>query len=140
MPLALRDDTRIEYSSGNRNAPGDPFGEVILSLSADGRARIDNRIATLHRVWEGRVAQATLQRALVLLDRAGFPRVAAHPIPAGSSLRVVRITSGGEETRNLPIAWHATSSMPEYREAFQLLDSIVVELSQKTLGEDPKLT
>lgn len=37
--------------------------------------------------------------------------------------------TGGSEVRNYPVEWHAAMEMPGSREAFRLLDSIVVELS-----------
>lgn len=130
IAMLIQEPFRLVYTFGDAYDPGNRHGSVVLQLFGDGRALLDNAFGgAFTKSWEGLVERPTLERVIAQLDGASFPRVADHPIPIGSTLRVILIQSGAEEMHNAPIAWAAGAEMPGYREAFAILDSLVAELS-----------
>lgn len=130
IAMLIQEPFRLVYTFGDAYDPGNRHGSVVLQLFGDGRALLDNAFGgAFTKSWEGLVERPTLERILAQLDGASFPRVADHPIPIGSTLRVILIQSGAEEMHNAPIAWAAGAEMPGYREAFAILDSLAAELS-----------
>lgn len=128
VSLELRPDHVIVYTTGNAHSPSDPFGEIRLTLHADGRARLENDGRAGARAWDGRVEVTQLQGLLGALAAAGFPAVRQHAIPAGSSLRVITVEAEGREGQTFPIAYHVPAEVG-YGPVFAVLDALVASLS-----------
>lgn len=125
--------TRLRYTTGSAHSPGDPFGLTDLAIAGDGSATLDVHHRGTVRSWAGTVGQATIDTVDTQLAEAGFPVVEPHPLPAGSSLRVLQ-RGEGDDVQVARIAFHAARKMKGYGEAFALLDALVVALTQ---GEVP---
>ena len=122
----------LYYGTGNENAPGDPFGRTELTLSDDGSARLEHRHIGRHRAWTGKVDPAQVDAVHSALETAGFPRVAPHPIPGGSTMRELAV---GDE--RVLIEWYAVEDMPGYKEAFEILDSLTRQMSGDSVQATP---
>lgn len=130
--LVLADDLTLVYTCGTEYDPSDPFGRSTLTLHADGRLRLDNRARGAARGWTAVVGSDTVERLVALLNAAGFPVVPTRPIAPGST-RTLLVQSRGQEFRSPLIGFHEVERMPEYRQVFHLLDSLIVGASQETL-------
>jgi hypothetical protein len=119
---------RLAYSVGNEHNPGNPFGRSELTIEPDGAARLDHFQLGQQQAWIGRVTPAALDRLRSALERAGFPNVPDHPLPAGSSVRALRAESEGA-SRAASLEWHAARKLPGYDEAFPIIDAIVHQMS-----------
>ena len=127
----LRRD-RIAYSVGSESNPGDPFGRSQLVIEADGQARLDQHTRSGHTAWTGRVTAPALDQLWRALEEAAFPAMPDHRVPPGSALRALKI--GIEPAaKSVYIAWHASGTMPGYRDAFWILDSIIRQLSEDSV-------
>jgi hypothetical protein len=135
MELTLGEPFRLVYQSGNEHNPGDAIGLVVLTIEGDGGVRIDNRArgGLIEAHFQGTTDRSVIERILGHLREGGYPEVPRHAIPAGSALRTISIQSGTEESHCFPTAWHGVDALPGYREAYQLLDSIVTEVSRGKL-------
>lgn len=126
---------RLTYSIGNEHNPVDPFGRSHLVVEPDGGAQLDHygRLGQ-HRAWTGRVEPAALQRLWSALQRAGFPSVADHhPLPPDAA--ICRLTAEAGDVRQIAdVPWHAARGLPGYDEAVAILESIVRQLSEDTVG------
>jgi hypothetical protein len=118
---------RLTYIAGNEHDPADPFGRHVLTIEGEA-AHLDHTSRTGTRKWSGPAAPAVLDRLWAALARAGFPAVAAHPIPAGATMRVLEMGEG-DTRQTASIEWHAATQQPGYDEAFQILDSIMDAIS-----------
>ena len=127
---------RIEYSVGNKNNLGDPWGGRSLTIEPDGRARLDQDTLGGVFTWTGIAAASALDRLWAALEEADFPAVADHSTPAGSATRALRIGAGAE-SRVAYIAYHAVDTMPGYGTAFMLLDTIIRQISQDMVKVAP---
>lgn len=133
MQLSIGDPFRLVYTSGNEHNPGDPVGSVALTIDGDGTVSVVNRSRGVERQWSGTTERSVIERILGHLQEAGFPAVPPHRIPPGSSLRRISIESAGATSSNFPTEWNAGATMAGYREAYQLLDSIVTEVTERQL-------
>jgi hypothetical protein len=122
---------RIYYQVGSEHNPGDPFGRSDLVIETDGRAQLDQYTRAGHSVWIGKVAASALDTFWAALEQAGFPQFPHHPVPGGSAIRDLNV--GGPERKSAYIAYHAAESMPGYDVAFQVLDTIIRQLSEDTV-------
>jgi hypothetical protein len=123
---------RIDYSAGNEHAPSNPWGRTDLSIEPDGKASLEHRRLGRYRAWRGSVDAATVTRVHDALAKVGFPDVPPHPVAAGATIRVLTFVEG-ERQRTAMVAWHAAKDLPGYAEAFEVLDSIVRQLSEDTV-------
>lgn len=124
---------RLSYRFGNENNPCNPFGRAELVIEPDGAARLDHYgLGGAHRSWSGQVATGVLDRIQAALERGGFPNVPPHPLPPDSTMRNLDI-GAGESKRSMMIEWHAAAKVPDYAEAFGMLDAIIRQLSEDTL-------
>jgi len=124
---------RVEYSVGNEHNPTDPFGRSELAIATDGTARLDHYAAGgAHRAWSGRVAADALDRMWAGLERARFPEAPDEDLPAGASLRTLRVGNA-----SAVLEWHATAKLAGYSDAFDVLDAIVRQLSGDTVQATP---
>ena len=128
---------RLEYSAGNANDPGDPFGHTLLLLQPDGSAQMINEYVGKQTMWSAKVEPATVQEIWAALARGGFPKIPDHEIPGGSSMRMVNAVYPDGEHDIGYIAWHAGPKMPGFGEAFAMLDSIVRQISEDTIQATP---
>jgi hypothetical protein len=136
-PLAVPPHgVRYEYATGLENAPSDPFGRTELAIEPDGAARLDHRHVGRHRAWTARVDPQVLERLQATLERAGFPNVASHPVPAGAAIRTLVAERHGVR-EGVHVAWHAAKDLPGYDEAFAILDSLVRQMSEDTVKAAP---
>jgi hypothetical protein len=135
-PLETTSGVRIEYATGLENAPGDPFGRTELVIEPDGAARLEHRHVGRHRAWTGRIDPQVLERLQAALERAGFPNVARHPVPAGATIRTLVAERDGSR-EGVHVAWHAAKDLPGYDEAFAILDSLVRQMSEDTVKAAP---
>jgi hypothetical protein len=126
---------RIYYRVGSEHNPGDPFGRSDLVIETDGRAQLDQYTRAWHSVWIGKVAASALEKFWVALEQAGFPQFPHHPVPGGSAIRDLNV--GGPERKSAYIAYHAAESMPGYNVAFQILDTIIRQISEDTVKAVP---
>lgn len=125
---------QVRYSVGNENNPGNPWGRSELVIEPDGAARLDHHFSRVRKVsgWTGRVDPAALDALWRALERAGFPTAPTSPFVPGATLRRLTIEVDGTP-RQAIVDWHASSSLPGYAEAFDLLDGIIRQLSGDTV-------
>ncbi len=128
---ATRPDTVLWYTIGNEHSPSDPFGRIVLVLTAGGAAELEHHSRMGDTVWQGDVHVDVLERVTAELARGGFPEVAPHPVPACSAIRQIEITVDGDP-RCATMAESAGSAHDGYKEAFAMLDSLAVQLSRGT--------
>ena len=129
---------RLVYRVGQEHNPGNPFGRSSLVIEPDGSVRLEHVPSGggPTRAWTAWFEEAALQTLWSELDRAGFPRVAQHSIPAGSTMRELRV-----DRASVLLEWHAAGEQPGYAEVFALLDRAVRQISgeqirlAKTSGE-----
>lgn len=116
---------RVKYSVGNETNPGNPFGRSELVIEPDGRATLEHHARGLAaQTFAGAVAAAELDRLWAALDRAGFPNVPKHPIPGGSTMRVL-----GVDQDTVHVEFYAAKKLAGYDEAFALLDDLIRHIS-----------
>lgn len=128
---------RLAYRFGNEHNPCDPFGRAELVIEPGGAARLDHYgRGGAHRSWTGQVATGVLDRIQAAFERGGFPNTPPHPLPPDSTLRKLDI-GAGESERSMRIEWRAASRVPDYAEAFAMLDAIIRQLSGDTLQHAP---
>ncbi|HUJ61891.1 MAG TPA: hypothetical protein VLX92_25475 [Kofleriaceae bacterium] len=131
---------RLEYRVGEEQNPGNPFGRSTLVIEPDGSARLDHvtRGGAAKHAWTAKVDPAVVERLWAALDAASFPAMPPHPVPAGSTIRVL---IAGKDTVSLE--WFATAKLDGYRDAFPLLDTIIRQISGDTVrrvpASEPKL-
>jgi hypothetical protein len=123
---------QVVYEAGSEFDPADPFGLCALTVRSDGAAELVNRARGVQRSYRATVSPAVFDRLLRHLRDAGFPDVPEHPIPAGPTRRV-QLLGTARQQQSLPMAFHETAHWPGYREAFHLLDSLVVAVSEGAL-------
>lgn len=134
-PLAVP-GVRITYAAGNEHSPTDPFGRTELVIHPDGTARLDHHQIGRHRAWTGVVDTAVLRRLLAGLERAGHPEYDPRPIPPDTTMRsLVTQRAGALESASIP--WHAAAELPGYAEAFEILDSLVLQMSGESVRAAP---
>jgi hypothetical protein len=130
---------RLFYESGVAAAPDNPFGNNILVISEGGAARLDHRDRNgSHRAWRGRIGPNTLARILDELRAARFPAGTPKSIPAGASTRALRLEVGGERAE-VELPFHSVAKLVGYHEVFQLLDSVIAQLTEGELRVAPDL-
>ncbi len=125
----------LTYCSGSASSPTDPFGQNTLELRGDGVATLENLFHGDRTVWTGVISPSTVDELGQVLEQAAFPKVPPHRIPAGSSLREVTLSAKGE-TLSTAIAWHApheVAEMAQYKHLFEILDSLVYQVSESTM-------
>lgn len=127
---------RIAYSVGSEANPGDPFGRSELTIGVDGSASLEHFARTGRSAWRGTVAAEALERFWRGLEVAGFPNVAKHPVPAGSTIRTLAVGIG-EARKAAHVTWHAAPAMPGYNVALEILDTVVRQLSQDSVQSVP---
>jgi hypothetical protein len=130
--LELTPDFTLAYTCGNEFDPANPFGRCALALHADGRLELDNRVRGQARAWTATIDDHVLADLIRLLNSAGFPVVPPHQIPPGST-RSLLVRSRGQEIHAPLTGFHEARKMPGYREAYHLLDSLVVGASEGAL-------
>jgi hypothetical protein len=123
---------RVVYESGTEFDPADPFGLCVLDLRPDGTADLLNRRRGESRTYQATALPTVFDRLVDHLREAGFPDAPQHDLPAGPTRRV---TLHGPATHlsTAPLAFYEAMRWPGYREAFHLLDSLVVAVSQGDL-------
>lgn len=132
---------RVKYNVGLETKPGNPFGRSQLAIEHDGKARLDQYVlGGGHQAWTGRVDLGTLDRLWVAVELSGYPKVPAHQVPAGSSIRVLVIEGADAPAQAAHVAYHAAAKMTGYADAFKLLDQIVRQLSGDTVQRVPATT
>jgi len=124
----------LEYSVGNENDPGDPWGRSVLVIQTDGTARLDHFFSRVGGAgaWTGRVDTAALEALWSALKQAGFPAAPTTPLTPGAAPRRLAVTANGQSQRAI-IGYHQASKLPGYAEAFDLLDAIVRQLSDEAV-------
>lgn len=127
--------TRIVYAAGNEHSPSNPWGRAELAIEASGAARLDQRQAGQHRAWTGTVDAGAVERLHTALLQAGFPTVPPHPVPGGATIRSLSVMRG-DTSDSAMIAWHSAKKIG-YGEVFEILDSIVRQLSEDTVQWAP---
>jgi hypothetical protein len=135
MPLAIVEPFRLIYQSGNEYDMGDTFGLIVLVIDNAFQLAIDQRARNGQIVnhWNGTTDRAVVERLLGHLDAAGYPKVPDHRIPAGARLRSIAIESAGESTHTYPTEWEAVDHMPGYSEAYQILDTMIMQTTSGKL-------
>ena len=130
----------IRYSVGNEHDPGDPWGRSELVICADGSARLDHHFSRGRqpRAWAGHVDATVTDELLAALDRAGFPAVPpTGPLPPDAALRRLTVESDGAARQAL-VSWHRAPSLPGYAEAFDLIDTVIRQLSADAVPHPTK--
>jgi hypothetical protein len=122
---------RLVYRVGQEQNPGNPFGRSSLLIESDGSVRLEHvpRGGGPTRAWTACLDEAALQTLWSELDRAGFPRVAQHMVPAGSTMRDLQLERPGNVSQSAMIEWHEALKLPGYAEVFALLDRAVRQIS-----------
>ncbi|MBL8930808.1 MAG: hypothetical protein JNL54_11845 [Kineosporiaceae bacterium] len=127
---------RIVYESGSEFDPADPFGLCVLDLRSDGDVHLTTRRRAVERAYRATMRPGVLERVVRNLREGGFPGVPEHVVPAGPTRRLqVHTATGHQQTP--PMAFHEAPRWPGYREAFHLLDSLVVAVSRGELPVVP---
>jgi hypothetical protein len=126
---------RLIYSVGEEYNPGNPFGRNALRVEVDGGARLEHvpRGGGPTQAWTAHLDPAAIDALWTALDRAGFPHVAQHLIPAGSTMRDLVIEREGSARLAASMEWHEGLKQPGYTEAFALLDRAVRQMSGETV-------
>src|SRR5436305_470927 len=123
----------LSYSVGNEHSPVDPFGRSELALTPEGGARLDQYTRGRgHQAWTGRVDGEALDRLWAALDRAGFPQVPPLRLVPDATLRILTAERNGVRA-SASLDYHAAARLPGYDEAFDILDSIIRQLSENTV-------
>lgn len=135
MTLALAEPFRLLYQSGNEHDMRDAFGLIILAIDGHGQLTIEQRARNgmIKNHWSGTTERAVIERVLAHLHEGGYPTVPDHKIPRGARLRSIAIESGGDSTHTYPTEWSAVNTMAGYREAYQLLDSMIMQVTANGL-------
>ena len=123
---------RIAYTVGSESHPGDPFGRSKVVIEASGDARLEQHTRSGSTAWTGRVTAAALDELWKALAAAEFPAMPKHHVPPGAAIRALTIGTP-PATSSVYIAWHASGTMPGYRDAFWILDSVIRQLSEDTV-------
>jgi hypothetical protein len=127
------DRFRLRYDSGTAAAPDNPFGNNVLAITQDGRARLDHHDRDgAHRAFGGTIDPAALRRILDGLRQARFPAGTPASIRPGAGTRALRVEAA-DGAAEVELPFHDVDDLPGYREAFQLLDSAIAQLSGGTL-------
>lgn len=135
MSTVTRD--RIHYRVGNENNPSDPWGRSMLCIEADGTARLDQHEFDRVSSWTGKVATSALEQFWGALAESGFPVVPPQLPPAGSSTRLLQV--GKEpDAPSAYVAYHFAGTLPGYKIAFSILDTIVRQLSENMVTAVPE--
>jgi hypothetical protein len=124
---------RVDYDVGSESNPGDPYGRSQLVIEANGDARLDQHRRSGHTAWTGRVTAAALDELWSALEAAEFPAMPNHRVPPGSAIRGLTIGTP-PAAKAVFIAYHASDTMPGYRDAFRVLDSVIRHLSEETVA------
>jgi len=129
---------RVKYNVGVETKPGNPFGRSELAIDSNGKARLDQYVlGGGHQAWTGRVDRGTLDLLWAAVELSGYPKVPAHPVPAGSSIRTLVIETADAPAQAAHVAYHAAPKLAGYADAFKLLDQIVRQLSGDTVQRVP---
>ncbi len=123
---------RVVHESGSEFDPADPFGLCILDLRSDGTADLLNRRRGETRTYHATARSTVFDRLVAQLREAGFPDTPGHDLPAGPTRRVT-LHGPASHLSTSPLAFHENMHWPGYGEAFHLLDSLVVAVSQGDL-------
>jgi hypothetical protein len=128
----------IHYTVGSEHSPSDPFGRSSLVIQVDGSARLDQYTRAACSAWTGKLATSALDELWRGLEHAAFPSVPHHPVPADSAIRSLNV--GGRDGKSIHIAYHAAATLPGYRRAFHLLDTVIRQISEDTVKCVPEST
>lgn len=127
----------LTYAAGSQSSPNSRSGLRTLVMRGDGSVELDSRWYTKRRTFKGRVSPAIVDRVLALLEAGKFPTTPPHRIPPGSSLRTVHVRNGALEGYTLPIEWHVGAELPDFRDAFKVLDSIARQVTVDEIQATP---
>ena len=136
-PMTREQTATLTYTSGSEWSPEDRFGRCVLVIRADGGARLDRNQRGQASAWQGRVPPAILGEVLLDLFRAGFPEVPHSMIPPGSGRYDIQLRSGPTR-QTATVHGYVYRQMPGYREAIELLDAIVRQLSLDAIRVGPR--
>lgn len=122
----------IQYNAGNPMSPGNPFGRVELAIEADGAARLEQILpgGQRRRAWTATIDPGVVARLRDALAAAGYPKVPHHMPAAGSTIRDLFVTVDGAR-QGARIGWFEVAQMVGYKDAFEILDSLVRMISQE---------
>ncbi|MEU4228845.1 WD40 repeat domain-containing protein [Nonomuraea sp. NPDC026600] len=112
-------------------------GTVDLTVSADGRARLEHARASGVRAWTAELDPAVWPWLLDALRASGFPDVAAPASVPGSTLRELSMIDG-----SVLFGWHDGGELG-LEPALRILDALVHQVSdgavRETANELPRL-
>jgi len=119
----------IYFSTGNENAPDDPFGRIVLEIDNEGAAKLEHFSRTGNGSWTGTIDADQLQRLLAAMERGGFPARPPHPMPVpGTTMIELELDEGnGYQTLMMPL--HEAYKADGYDEAMEILQSFARDLS-----------
>ena len=122
----------LRYSAGNEHNPANPWGRSELTVHGYGRVVLEQHHSRRPgtSIWAGQVDQQGLSTLWAALDEAGFPSPpAAAAVPPDSVIRQLTVEeNGGAETVLL------AGSVPGYAAVVGLLDGLIYQLSEGTVG------
>jgi hypothetical protein len=115
----------IRYRFGNEHSADSPAGRFELTLEPDGGVRLDHFYVWVHRAWTGTVAPGVVDEVHAALATSSYPEPFTHtrPVPAGSATRAL-----GTGTAGVSIPWDEAGALVGYKETFELLDALVVQM------------
>ena len=135
-PRRGADGRGLEYRVGDVHAPDNPFGGRQLTIEPDGTARFVHLRPGSERAWAGRIDEGVLERLWAAIDRSSFPAQPSQRVPPGGALRTLIVDDGGNRA-GVYVAWHGIEQLAGYDEAFPILDSLVEQMSEGTVGAVP---
>jgi hypothetical protein len=105
------------WSSGRTDSPGWITTSPASLAAGSGPGQVDT--AALATLWAA-------------VERAGFPDVPEfRPVP-DATLRQLTVQIG-ETRRTALVDWHIAPALPGYREAFDVLDGVIRQLSSESV-------
>jgi hypothetical protein len=117
----------IDYLIGDEHRSG-PFGRVGLHIELEGEATLELHSPDGRHAWAGQVDHERLFEIMDALDAAQFPSVPDHVPPAEAPLRSLTLDLQGN-VDTVELAQDLGEELEGYKDAFAILDSIVVQLS-----------
>ena len=126
----------IRYQAGNEHSADSPFGRTDLTVAPDGNARLDYYLTWMHRAWVATVEPAVVERLHAALASSTFPEPLPHdkPVPAGSDTRVLGTETADGTRAGVSVPWHDADGLPGYKEAFEILDTLLVLMCEDFRG------
>ncbi|MCA9563494.1 MAG: hypothetical protein KC561_08390, partial [Myxococcales bacterium] len=125
------------HGVGHPNAPDDPFGAEWLSLTPEGKVKLEWEQRGERAVWTARVPQALVQTLLDATADAGFPDIPLEMLVAGPGGHRTLTVSLGDRKAGATVGSHL-EKQPAFGLIARIADSLCAQIrGRQVYGDDP---